>query len=145
METLVYKLPFKMKMQTLLENNKAYGERTKEDIARLDLEAQQEIEANFPTYYDEFQKGLFSGTFTSKDNDLMVKPRKYEIQLETILKDILSIREVNDKYKHSFVKQRLEIIEEMYKGASLQQSYSDRDHEWMHDAKNHLRDLIQSN
>ena len=37
-----------------MELNKTYGERTKEDIAKMEKEAQEEIEANFPSYFDEF-------------------------------------------------------------------------------------------
>lgn len=54
MDTLVYRLPFKMKLQTLMENNKAMDERTKEDKEKMEKEAQREIETNFPSYYDEF-------------------------------------------------------------------------------------------
>jgi hypothetical protein len=48
-----------MKMQDILENNKAYDERTKKDIAEMEKEAQLEIENNFPSYFDEFQRTLF--------------------------------------------------------------------------------------
>ena len=61
MEELVYRLPFKMKVQTLMEENKAYGERTKEDLERMEKEAKLEIERNFPSYFDEFQRAVFSG------------------------------------------------------------------------------------
>ena len=46
-----------------MENNKAMDERTKQDKEKMEKEALQEIETNFPSYYDEFQKGLFSGIF----------------------------------------------------------------------------------
>jgi hypothetical protein len=62
-DTLVYRLPFKMKIQSIMENNKAMDERTKEDKERMEKDALIEIETNFPSYYDEFQKGLFSGVF----------------------------------------------------------------------------------
>ena len=54
MEALIYRLPFKMKVQSIMEENKAYGERTKEDIAKMEKEALVEIENNFPSYFDEF-------------------------------------------------------------------------------------------
>ena len=37
---------------------------TKEDIAKMEAEAEKEIEVNFPSYFDEVQKTFFSGTFT---------------------------------------------------------------------------------
>ncbi len=62
LEALTYKLPFKMKVQDLvMERNKAYGERTKEDKEKLEKLARQEIETNFPSYFDEFQKQMFQG------------------------------------------------------------------------------------
>jgi hypothetical protein len=59
LDTLVYKLPFKLKMQELFKNNKAIDERTKKDIDDAEKEAKLEIERNFPSYFDEFQKSLF--------------------------------------------------------------------------------------
>lgn len=53
MEELVYRLPFKMKVQSLMENNKAIDERTQEDKDRMEREAKKEIEKNFPSYFDE--------------------------------------------------------------------------------------------
>ena len=44
LDELVYKLPFKMKMQTLMEENKAIDERTAEDKAKMEKEALLEIE-----------------------------------------------------------------------------------------------------
>ena len=52
MEELVYRLPFKMRVQTLMEDNKAIDERTKEDVERMEREAKREIETNFPSYFD---------------------------------------------------------------------------------------------
>jgi hypothetical protein len=54
LDELTYKLPFKMKMQTLMEDNKAIDERTKEDKDKMEREALLEIEKNFPSYYDEY-------------------------------------------------------------------------------------------
>lgn len=61
MEELTYRLPFKMKVQSLMEMNKAIDERTQEDKDRMEKEAKLEIERNFPSYFDEFQKVMFSG------------------------------------------------------------------------------------
>ena len=60
-EAMIYQLPFKMKVQDIMENNKAMDERTKEDKERMEKEALKEIETNFPSYFDEFQKTLFQG------------------------------------------------------------------------------------
>lgn len=54
LDELVYRLPFKMKMQTLMEDNKAIDERTKEDVEKMEKEAKLEIERHFPSYFDEF-------------------------------------------------------------------------------------------
>ena len=61
MEELVYRLPFKMKVQDLMEKNKAIDERTQEDKERMEKEAKLEIEKNFPSYFDEYQRVIFSG------------------------------------------------------------------------------------
>jgi hypothetical protein len=53
-EMKVYALPFTMKMQTLLEDNKPMDEMTAKDKAERDKEAEREIEVNFPSYFDEF-------------------------------------------------------------------------------------------
>jgi hypothetical protein len=53
-EAKVYNLPFTMKMQSILENNKAMDEMTAKDKAERDKAAELEIEVNFPSYFDEF-------------------------------------------------------------------------------------------
>lgn len=54
-EEQILKLPFKMKMQDILEENKAIDERTAKDKQKMELEVAQEIEINFPSYFDEIQ------------------------------------------------------------------------------------------
>lgn len=44
-----------------MENNKAIDERTKEDKEKMEKEALLEIEENFPSYFDEYQRTIFSG------------------------------------------------------------------------------------
>ena len=61
LEELVYRLPFKMKISSILENNKAMDEKTQEDKDKAEKEAKLEIERAFPSYFDEFQKVVFSG------------------------------------------------------------------------------------
>ena len=43
-----------MKVQNIMENNKAIDERTKQDKDEIEREAKLEIERNFPSYFDEF-------------------------------------------------------------------------------------------
>ena len=43
-----------------MENNKAIDERTKKDKEEMEKEALLEIEKNFPSYYDEFERKIFS-------------------------------------------------------------------------------------
>ncbi len=69
LDELTYKLPFKMKMQTLMEENKAIDERTKEDKDKMEREALLEIEKNFPSYYDEYQKVVFAGVSIEATTD----------------------------------------------------------------------------
>ena len=61
-EAQVMVLPFKMKVQSLMEDNKALDEMTAQDKERKEREAEQEIEINFPSYFDELQRQLFSLT-----------------------------------------------------------------------------------
>lgn len=46
-------LPFKMKIQNIMEDNKALDELTAKDKERMKKEAEAEIEVNFPSYFDE--------------------------------------------------------------------------------------------
>ena len=45
-----------------MEDNKALDELTAADKERMKREAEQEIEINFPSYFDELQRQLFSLT-----------------------------------------------------------------------------------
>lgn len=44
LEELTYRLPFKMKVQNIMENNKAIDMRTKADVEKMEKEALLEIE-----------------------------------------------------------------------------------------------------
>ena len=50
-----------MKQKKCLPNpiGKAMDEWTKEDVAKMEQEAEEEIEANFPSYFNEFQRELY--------------------------------------------------------------------------------------
>ena len=53
----VFHVPFKQQNQSIPDCvGKAMDEWTKEDVARMKAEAEAEIEANFPSYFDEVQK-----------------------------------------------------------------------------------------
>jgi hypothetical protein len=52
-EVQVYNLPFKLKVQSIMESNKAIDELTQKDKERIEREAENEIEVNFPSYFDE--------------------------------------------------------------------------------------------
>jgi len=47
-------VPFKMKVQGILEMTKTMDELTAKDKERIQKEADEEIELNFPSYFDEF-------------------------------------------------------------------------------------------
>lgn len=49
-----------------MEDNKAYGDRTKKDIQKMEKEAREEVEQNFPSYFDDFQRTLFGGVEETK-------------------------------------------------------------------------------
>jgi hypothetical protein len=53
-EALLLNLPFKMKVHDVMEDTKAMDELTAKDKERIAKEAELEIEANFPSYFDEF-------------------------------------------------------------------------------------------
>ena len=53
-EGQVLNLPFKMRMQDILADNKAIDELTAKDIEQRKKDQEAEIEANFPSYFDEF-------------------------------------------------------------------------------------------
>lgn len=56
MEEQVLKVPFKMKVQSIMDENKAMDERTAKDKLEAERAAALEIEENFPSYFDELSK-----------------------------------------------------------------------------------------
>jgi len=69
-EALVYNLPFNMKMQSIMEDNKAMDEMTAKDKEEKEKAAQLEIEVNFPSYFDEFQKQLLHLTAERNEDQM---------------------------------------------------------------------------
>ena len=56
----IIELPFKFKSQDIPDVvGKAMDEWTKEDVAKMEAEANKKIEINFPSYFDEVQKAFY--------------------------------------------------------------------------------------
>jgi hypothetical protein len=63
---------------------------TDKDKAKMEADAEAQIEINFPSYFDEVQKAYFAGEFkrdTKVDLDLVPQ----EVEVEDILSEILEI------------------------------------------------------
>jgi hypothetical protein len=121
LDELVYKLPFKMKMQTLMEDNKPIDERTKEDVEKMEKEAKQEIERNFPSYFDEFQKLVFSGEVDAAANSVKERSREGDaVKVEKILHSMLNLdsTETPTHHRRSMVKLRLTLLSELFTDAA---------------------------
>ena len=81
-----------MKMQTLMEDNKAIDERTNEDVEKMEREAKLEIEKNFPSYFDEFQRVMFSGEVDQGANSVKERNREGDaVKVEKILHSLLNL------------------------------------------------------
>jgi len=59
----IFFVPFTIKQQIPLVVGKAMDEWTKEDVAKMEAEAEKAIEQNFPSYYDEVQKTFFESDY----------------------------------------------------------------------------------
>ena len=117
LDELVYKLPFKLRMQTLMEDNKAIDERTKEDVEKMEKEARQEIERNFPSYFDEFQRLVFSGEVDAAANNVKERTREGDaVKVEKILHSMLNLdnTETPTHHRRSMVKLRLTLLSELF-------------------------------
>ena len=111
-----------------MENNKAMDEKSKKDKAREEKEAELAIEKNFPSYYDEYQKSIFSGNvIESKEHTLNLEKVDEEISEWEIMKEILNISINSSKdlmknenlYKRkTFIKQRLMMLKQISKLSS---------------------------
>ncbi len=74
-----------------MDNNKAYGERTLEEKAKMEKEAKEEIERNFPSYFDEFQRTIFMGY--REDKEEIRKDKKQEVKIHSIIKELLHLED----------------------------------------------------
>ena len=150
MEELVYRLPFKMKMQTLMEDNKPMDEWTKEDKEKREKEDKLEIEKNFPSYFDEFQRVIFSGIIQEDEQPSKVK-KVQSVKIEKILTYLIDLdkNEVNEKRspadkRRALVKARLNMLNELINLPNSQDdlTITDRNNEWMRDISNYLREEL---
>lgn len=63
---------------------------TDKDKAKIEADAEAQIELNFPSYFDEVQKAYFAGEFKRDiklDEDLVPQ----EVEIEDILSEVLEI------------------------------------------------------
>ena len=97
-EAKVYNLPFTMKMQSLLEENKAMDELTAKDKEEREKAAQLEIEVNFPSYFDEFQKNLLNLTNERNEEQMRdfhlathVEVQHSEVRIENIFAELTEL------------------------------------------------------
>jgi hypothetical protein len=161
-EGQVYNLPFKMKVQDILAENKAMDERTKADVELKKKEEEAEIEANFPSYFDEFQKHLLSATdqrdsskFDFGERIAKVEVRHREVSLESVMAELVGQSSKEDStYRSGFLRLRLEVVQlaleqsAQLPGTQLPTSFvmslAERDATWMEDAVNCLEDQLDN-
>eukprot|EP00347_Sterkiella_histriomuscorum_P024492 403330924 len=150
-EALIYQLPFKMKVQNIMDNNKPIDERTKEDKEKMEKEALKEIETNFPSYFDEFQKSLFLGQF-EKENQYIDpssnKRQKQEVKVQSILNEMLSLDDAKtEAYRKSYIKLRVKMLMSYFQNAQISQHsmiLSQQDMDYLIDAQNYLREDLST-
>jgi len=113
----VFKAAVKIRQQKLdgPKVGKAMDEWTKEDKAIMEKEAQEEIEVNFPSYFNEFQRELYSAE-TVKDKFNAENARDFgmkglyeeEVPVQDMLAEILKLAEhKEDLYIEEFLKCRM--------------------------------------
>lgn len=161
-------LPFKMKVQSLMEDNKALDEMTAQDKERVKREAEQEIEINFPSYFDELQRQLLSLTAERpgrpEARDLSqadhVEAQHREVPVDRVLTELLTdITNAEEAtFRTDFLRLRLEVVQMCIEqrelvdvpGGSagirvpeLLASFPERDQRWMEDAICCLKDQVK--
>lgn len=87
---------------------------TKEDVARMEAEAEKEIEANFPSYFDEVQHQFFAGELSKRDYTRDAFTGKYykaSVDIEAVFAEVLGVtRPFEPSYQLDLQKQRLDIV-----------------------------------
>jgi len=103
-----------------MDDNKAIDELTAKDKERLEREAEQEIEVNFPSYFDEFQKLLYSmsgegaGRREGRKQNYNgeVEMQHQEVAVERALGELIKVTNADeDIYRSNFLRERLEIVQ----------------------------------
>jgi len=120
MEAQVYNLPFKMKVQSIMDDNKAIDELTAKDKEKMEREAELEIEVNFPSYFDEFQRQLLSmsnerigtkGGARALNRAEHAEVQHREVPVEKVLGELAELSTADeDVYRSDFLRERLEIV-----------------------------------
>jgi len=111
-EEQVFEVPFRVKNQDIPSVvGKAMDEWTKEDVARMEAEAEKEIEANFPSYFDEIQNTFFTGTMTKDHNDEDHDYRAEEVDYNGIFGELLGVtKPTESSYVGILMRDRLELV-----------------------------------
>lgn len=86
---------------------------TKEDVARMEAEAEKEIERNFPSYLEEVQNQFYSGELT-KDytrDAFTGKYRNTSVSIESVFAEILKVTKPEQAaYFLDYLKDRLDMV-----------------------------------
>ena len=111
----VFTVPFAVREQAIPSVvGKAMDEWTKEDVAKMEAEAEKEIEENFPSYFDEVQKSFFSGHLAKEGRrshtyDL---DRALEVDIEQIFAEFMGVTKKEERsYRSLLLKDRLEVVQ----------------------------------
>jgi hypothetical protein len=76
---------------------------TKEDVAKMEAEAERAIEQNFPSYYDEVQRTFFASDYSVEGKRMTAKEKRVkfgaitnvaEVSLEHVLQEILEVTDL---------------------------------------------------
>ena len=103
-----------------MESNKAIDELTQKDKERIEREAENEIEVNFPSYFDELQKQLFSLTNDHKGarqgrdltNMSNIEVKHYEVPVESVFGELIEIQSAYEAvFRSQFLQLRLEVVQ----------------------------------
>jgi hypothetical protein len=124
-----------------MEENKAIDERTKEDVEKMEKEEKLAIEKAFPSYFDEFQKLLFSGEVDpALLNNAVKRNREGDaVKVDKIMHIMLGLETFKGKSecKRGLVKLRLKMLAELYT-SEARPSCSD----WLQDVSAYLREEL---
>lgn len=164
-EAQVLKLPFRMKVQSIMEDNKAIDERTAKDKEEAEKAAALEIEANFPSYFDELSKQLLSIAATEPEKEMgedgrMVSYKPRTVAVDMVLSELVEIEDPSEPvYRTEWLRLRLQCIgmdversEALMATGSASsfirvpealESFAESDKDWMEDAICCLEDQIQ--